>query len=79
MSDEFAVPLCSIHHDALHRVADEREWWTRHGIRDPLQMAERLWVTWREQKRTSGVIDVASEDEGIEEEKEPRSSSGAAE
>lgn len=44
VSDEFTVPLCNIHHDALHRAGDERAWWARHGILDPLQFARRLWT-----------------------------------
>ena len=26
-SDEFAVPLCRVHHRAVHRARDERAWW----------------------------------------------------
>jgi DNA recombination protein Rad52 len=43
VSDEFTVPLCSVHHDALHRVGDERTWWTRRAI-DPLEVAAKLWA-----------------------------------
>lgn len=42
VSDEFTVPLCSTHHDALHRVGNERGWWVSNGI-DPLKTAEDLW------------------------------------
>lgn len=42
VSDEFVVPLCAIHHGALHRVGDEKEWWNKHSI-DPLAIAEDLW------------------------------------
>ena len=34
-SDEFTVPLCQIHHRALHRAGDERAWWKETGI-DPI-------------------------------------------
>ena len=44
VSDEFTVPLCSGHHDSLHNTGDERAWWARHGILDPLKLAARLWV-----------------------------------
>jgi DNA recombination protein Rad52 len=47
VSDEFTVPLCSGHHDSLHRTGDERAWWARNGIRDPLMMAGRLWAASR--------------------------------
>ncbi len=43
VSDEFTLPLCNTHHDALHRTGDERAWWARHGIIDPLKIAARLW------------------------------------
>jgi hypothetical protein len=41
-SDEFAVPLCRIHHRAAHRAGDERAWWKVAGI-DPLKFARKLW------------------------------------
>ena len=44
VSDEFTVPLCSVHHDAVHRTGDERRWWARQAI-DPLAMAARLWAS----------------------------------
>lgn len=42
VSDEFTVPLCSIHHRELHRHGDERVWWAARSI-DALQVAEELW------------------------------------
>jgi len=42
VSDEFAVPLCNGHHDAVHRTGDERAWWAARHI-DPLAIAEHLW------------------------------------
>jgi hypothetical protein len=41
-SDEFTVPLCRIHHRALHRAGDERAWWKQTGI-DPSKVALTLW------------------------------------
>src|SRR5262249_9514933 len=41
-SDEFAVPLCRVHHRAVHRARDERAWWRAAGI-DPDQVASKLW------------------------------------
>jgi ERF superfamily len=41
-SDEFAVPLCRVHHRAVHRARDERVWWQTVGI-DPAQVARKLW------------------------------------
>jgi ERF superfamily len=42
VSDEFTVPLCRVHHSAVHRVGDERGWWKAAGI-DPVKIARRLW------------------------------------
>src|SRR5262249_46143019 len=45
-SDEFAVPLCRVHHRAVHRARDERAWWRAAGI-DPNQVARKLWKNTR--------------------------------
>jgi hypothetical protein len=42
VSDEFAVPLCVIHHSENHATGDERRWWQERKI-DPLAVAEELW------------------------------------
>jgi ERF superfamily len=42
VSDEFAVPLCRVHHRAVHHAGDERAWWKATGI-DPLKVARTLW------------------------------------
>jgi hypothetical protein len=41
-SDEFAVPLCRVHHRGVHRARDERAWWQAAGI-DPVTVASELW------------------------------------
>jgi hypothetical protein len=41
-SDEFAVPLCRVHHRSVHRAGDERAWWQTAGI-DPVKVARKLW------------------------------------
>jgi ERF superfamily len=41
-SDEFAVPLCRVHHRAVHRAFDEQAWWQAAGI-DPIKVARKLW------------------------------------
>jgi hypothetical protein len=41
-SDEFAVPLCRVHHRAAHRAGDEPAWWQAAGI-DPIKTARKLW------------------------------------
>jgi DNA recombination protein Rad52 len=47
VSDEFTVPLCSIHHHQIHATGKEREWWKEHNV-DPLVVASRLWQRSRE-------------------------------
>jgi hypothetical protein len=42
VSDEWTVPLCGIHHRALHAVGEEEKWWEEVGI-DAKGLAERLW------------------------------------
>jgi hypothetical protein len=41
-SDEWTVPLCLLHHRALHDVGAEEKWWAEKGI-DAKTEAERLW------------------------------------
>src|SRR4051794_34593418 len=41
-SDEFAVPLCRVHHREVHRAGNERAWWKQTSI-DPLKVARKLW------------------------------------
>jgi hypothetical protein len=41
-SDEFAVPLCRVHHRSVHRAGDERAWWKQASI-DPVKVARKLW------------------------------------
>lgn len=43
VSDEFAVPLCRIHHQDLHRHGNEKAWWSNLQI-EPLPIARRLWA-----------------------------------
>jgi hypothetical protein len=42
VSDEFTVPLCAIHHNELHGVGKEEDWWRARKI-DPLKVARSLW------------------------------------
>ena len=41
-SDLSAIPLCRVHHRAVHRCGNEGQWWSEAGV-DPLKVAERLW------------------------------------
>ncbi len=42
VSDEWTVPLCVTHHQAVHSVGTEEHWWKEKGI-DPIAHAVRLW------------------------------------
>ena len=42
VSDEFTVPLCRLHHRAVHHSANEARWWREAGV-DPLKVALTLW------------------------------------
>ena len=42
VSDEWTVPLCFLHHRALHDVGSEEAWWGEKGI-DAKAEAQRLW------------------------------------
>jgi hypothetical protein len=42
VSDEYAVPVCRVHHRDLHGYGDEAPWWAGVGI-DPLLLALELW------------------------------------
>ena len=55
VSDEFTLPLCAGHHDELHRAGDERSWWTRQGIKAPLDIAARLWSASRLGRENNGA------------------------
>jgi DNA recombination protein Rad52 len=60
VSDEFTVPLCNTHHDALHRTGDERAWWARQGVVDPLKFAARLWAASRQRRPIEDGDEVQS-------------------
>ena len=42
VSDEWTVPLCAIHHRALHDFGGEQKWWKQQNI-DPMEEALKLW------------------------------------
>jgi DNA recombination protein Rad52 len=62
VSDEYTVPLCNVHHDQLHRSGDERAWWARNGIIEPLKFADRLWAASRTGKRDPYADDPSREE-----------------
>jgi hypothetical protein len=77
-SDEFAVPLCRMHHRELHRAGDERAWWKVAGI-DPLKVARKLWKEARVNggRITSSLPSQPGDPEQISESHDPSSSAPA--
>jgi hypothetical protein len=57
VSDEFAVPLCRVHHRAIHRASDEPSWWKAAGI-DPIKVARKLWRDSRGKPNDLSVADA---------------------
>ena len=43
VSDEWTVPVCFLHHRALHAAGSEKDWWSQHKV-DPLAVAQHLWA-----------------------------------
>ena len=43
VSDEFAVPLCRVHHREVHRAGNESKWWKGYAL-DALAVASALWM-----------------------------------
>jgi hypothetical protein len=41
--DQWVVPLCRIHHRALHNAGDETRWWEEKNIK-ATEIAETLWA-----------------------------------
>ena len=63
-SDEFAVPLCRIHHRLVHRVGNEGAWWQEVGI-DPIKAAGKLWKRTRlDQPKPNSAKGPIGSDEG---------------
>jgi hypothetical protein len=66
VSDEFTVPLCTIHHHNIHTTGKEREWWQERSI-DPLKIANALWQQNRERNPSPPGADASRDnasDEG---------------
>src|SRR6516162_10169730 len=53
-SDEFAVPLCRVHHREVHRAKDEKAWWQQARI-EPLKIARKLWKETRVEEGRVGL------------------------
>jgi hypothetical protein len=50
VSDEFTVPLCRIHHRAVHHNGNEAAWWDDMDI-DVIEIARSLWQESHDQRR----------------------------
>ena len=63
VSDEFTVPLCRLHHRALHRRGDEAAWWTEQRL-EPLPVAQKLLAhgSASHQRRSGLPNDLSSAD-----------------
>jgi DNA recombination protein Rad52 len=57
VSDEWVVPLCNLHHRALHDMGNEEMWWKAHNI-DASAEAEQLW---RARQSAAGTTSASSE------------------
>jgi len=50
--DQFVVPLCSQHHNMLHRAGDEARWWIIMGV-DPVEWIGKWTDLLRNSRRAS--------------------------
>jgi hypothetical protein len=48
VGDQWTVPLCNLHHRALHDAGAEVDWWLGQKV-DPIAAASELWCSNREQ------------------------------
>ena len=55
VSDEFAVPLCAIHHADNHKTGDERKWWKERKV-EPLAVALKLWEESQQREQFSRSV-----------------------
>lgn len=46
-SDQYAVPVCRLHHDAAHATGNDVEWFRQNGVRAVLMKAAALWTIWQ--------------------------------
>jgi hypothetical protein len=71
VSDEFAVPLCRIHHREVHDHGDETAWWNGYNIK-PMPIAFKLW------QHTRGFVPVADGGNGSADKEKNRATAGGA-
>jgi len=62
VSDEFTVPLCRVHHRAVHHSADEGVWWKAARI-DPVKIARKLWKCTRLNQKVPSASGSTQNDE----------------
>src|SRR5262249_33094867 len=59
VSDEFTVPVCRLHHRALHCASNETQWWKEAGV-DALAVAQELWRQSRERQHPLSLSSQAA-------------------
>jgi hypothetical protein len=69
VSDEFAVPLCRIHHREVHDHTDETVWWNGYNIK-PMPIAFKLW------QHTRGFVPAAEAGNGSADKTKNRAATG---
>ena len=57
VSDEWVVPLCNLHHRALHDCGAEETWWKAHDI-DAIREAEGLWRARQKSAKTESEVNA---------------------
>jgi hypothetical protein len=65
VSDEWTLPLCALHHRALHDAGNEERWWEEHRI-DAKTEAGSLWQRSRSERAGQAATStVADERDGV--------------
>jgi hypothetical protein len=58
------VPLCNLHHRALHDCGAEETWWKAHNI-EAVNEAERLWRALKTSAEPADEIEVVRSGESL--------------
>jgi DNA recombination protein Rad52 len=61
VSDEWTLPLCALHHRALHDAGNEERWWDEHRI-DAKTEAGALWQRSRDERAGQAAISTVAGD-----------------
>lgn len=57
-TDQWAVPLCRVHHEQVERSGSGRElsWWQIIGFPKPWDLARALWIATGERRRMGAIV-----------------------